>query len=49
MLLSALFFSDYLFGLELKPVNGDFQHDFARMTDEADTSGRGIAYSFKGL
>ena len=33
-----LFFSDYHFGLGLKPVLDDFQHDFAQMTGEADTS-----------
>ena len=28
----------YRFGLGLKPVQDDFQHDFARMTDEAHSS-----------
>ena len=32
----SLFFSNYLFSLGLKPIQDDFQHDFARMTDEAD-------------
>ena len=31
-----LFFSNYLFSLGFKPIQDDFQHDFARMTDEAD-------------
>ena len=34
----SLFFSSYLHGLGLKPVQDDFQHDFARATDEADSS-----------
>ena len=25
----SLFFSDYLFGLGFKPIQDDFQHDFA--------------------
>ena len=33
-----LFFSNYFFSLGLKPIQDDFQHDFARMTDEADSS-----------
>ena len=33
-----LFFSSYFFRLGFKPVEDDFQHDFARMTDEADSS-----------
>ena len=33
-----LFFSNYLFSLGFKPNQDDFQHDFARMTDEADSS-----------
>ena len=32
----SLFFSNYLFSLGLKPIQDDFQHDFARMTEEAD-------------
>ena len=32
----SVFFSDYFFRLGLKPVQDDFQHDFARMTNEAD-------------
>ena len=31
----SLFFSNYFFSLGLKPIQDDFQHDFARMTDEA--------------
>ena len=36
--LACLFFSNYLFGLVFQPNQADFQHDFARMTDEADSS-----------
>ena len=32
------FFSNYFFSLGFKPIQDDFQHDFARMTDEADSS-----------
>ena len=32
----CLFFSNYFLGF--KPIQDDFQHDFARMTDEADSS-----------
>ena len=34
----SLFFSNNFFSLEFKPFQNDFQHDFARMTDEADSS-----------
>ena len=34
----SLFFSNYLFSLGFKPVQDDFQHNLARMTDEADSS-----------
>ena len=34
----SLFFSNYFFSLEFKPIQGGFQHDFARMTDKADSS-----------
>ena len=34
----SVFFSDYFSGLGFKPVQDDFQHDFARMTNEADGS-----------
>ena len=34
----SLFLSNYLFGLGLKPIQGDFQHDFAQVTDKADGS-----------
>ena len=34
----SLFFSNYFFSLGFKPVQDNFQHDFVRMTDEADTS-----------
>ena len=33
-----LFFSNYFFSLGFKSIQDDFQHDFARMTDEADSS-----------
>ena len=33
----GLFFSNYFFSLGFKPIQDDFQHDFARMTDEADS------------
>ena len=31
----SLFFSNYFFSLGFQPIQDDFQHDFARMTDEA--------------
>ena len=34
----SLFFSNYFFKLGFKPIQDGFQHDFARMTDEADSS-----------
>ena len=34
----SLFFSNYFFSLGFKPIQDDFQHDFVRMTDEADSS-----------
>ena len=34
----SLFFSNYFFSLGFQPIQDDFQHDFARMTDEADRS-----------
>ena len=34
----SLFFSNYFFSVGLKPIQDDFQRDFARMTDEADRS-----------
>ena len=33
----SLFFSNYLFGSGFKPIQDDTQHDFARITDEADS------------
>ena len=33
-----LFLGNYLFGLEFKPVQDDFQHGFARIRDEGDSS-----------
>ena len=42
----SLFFSNYFFSLGLKPVQDDFQHDFARMTDETDSSGRAASCPF---
>ena len=40
VLLPALnsLFSNYLFSLGFKPIQDDFHHDFARMTDQADSS-----------
>ena len=35
---SSPFFSNYFFSLGFKPIEDDFQHVFARMTDEADSS-----------
>ena len=34
----SVFFSDNFFRLGFKPVQHDFQHDFARMTNGADGS-----------
>ena len=34
----SLFFSNYFFSLGFKSIQDDFQHDFARKTDEADSS-----------
>ena len=34
----SLFLSNYFFSLWFKPIQDDFQHNFARMTDEADSS-----------
>ena len=34
----SLFFSNYFFSLGFQPIEGDFQQDFARMTDAADSS-----------
>ena len=34
----SLFYSNYFFSLRFKPIQDDFQHGFARMTDEADSS-----------
>ena len=34
----SLFFSNYLFSLGFKPIQDDFQNDFAQMSDEADIS-----------
>ena len=35
---SSLFFSNYFLCLGFKHIQDDFQHDCARMTDEADSS-----------
>ena len=35
-----------LFSLGFKPIQDDFQHNFARMTDEADSSGRAAGCPF---
>ena len=34
----SLFFCNYFFSLGFEPIQDYFQHDFARMTDEADSS-----------
>ena len=34
----SLFFSNYIFSMGFKPIQDDFQHDFAQMTYEADSS-----------
>ena len=34
----SLFLSNYFFSLGFKPIQDDFQHDFARMTDEINSS-----------
>ena len=34
----SLFFSNYFFSLGFQPIQDDFQHDFAGLTDEADRS-----------
>ena len=34
----SLSFSNYFLSLGFKPIQDDFQHDFARMTDEANSS-----------
>ena len=38
VLLQALNPVHHLLGFGLKPIHDDFQHDFARVTDEADGS-----------
>ena len=42
----SLFFSNYLFSLGFNPLQDDFQHDFARMTDKA---GRAVSCPFQGV
>ena len=42
----SLSFSNYFFSLGFKPIQDDILHDFARMTDEADRSGRAISCPF---
>ena len=34
----SLFFSNYFFSFGFKPIQDDFQHDFALMTDQIDSS-----------
>ena len=34
----SLLFSNYFFSLGFQPIQDDFQHDFARMTDKAEGS-----------
>ena len=42
----SLFFGNYFFSLRFKPIQDDFQHDFARLTDEAESSGRAESCPF---
>ena len=42
----GFFFSNYFFSLGFKLFQDDFQHDFARMTDEAERSGRASSCPF---
>ena len=35
---SSLFFSNYIFSWGFKPIQDDFKHDFARVSDEFDSS-----------
>ena len=42
----SLFFSNNYLQLGFKPIQDDFQHDFARMTDEVDKSGRAVDCPF---
>ena len=39
-------FINCFFSLGYKPIQDDFQHDFARMTDDADRSGRTVSCPF---
>ena len=39
-------FSNYFFSLGFKPIQDDFQHGFARMTDGDDRSGRPVSCPF---
>ena len=41
-----LFFSNYFFRLGFKPIKDDCQHDFAQMTDAADSSSRAASCQF---
>ena len=34
----TLFFSNYFFSLGFEPIQDDFQHNFAQLTDEIDSS-----------
>ena len=34
----SLFFSSYFFSFGFQPIQDDFQHEFARMTDEANSA-----------
>ena len=34
----SLVFSNYLFGFGFKPIQNDFQHDYARMLEEIGSS-----------
>ena len=43
---TGLLFSNYLFGFEFKPIQDDFQCDYARVTDEFCSSGRAVSCTF---
>ena len=42
----SLFFSNYFFSLGFKPFQDDFQHDFARISNEAASSDRATSCHF---
>ena len=42
----SLFLNIYFFSLGFNPIQNDFQHYFARVSDEADSSGRAASCPF---